>query len=75
MVPTGTPITSAALAAKFGASRSTVSIVLRGDAERRKILPVTVERVLRGRPQIYYVPNLMASPSAGSGARSCRWSS
>src|SRR5436309_8845505 len=53
-------ITAAMLAAKLGLSRSTVSIVLRGDAERRKISPATVERVLQAARKYNYVPNQIA---------------
>src|SRR5438874_10139247 len=53
-------ITAAMLAAKLGLSRSTVSIVLRGDAERRKISPETVARVLEAAQKYNYVPNLIA---------------
>jgi LacI family transcriptional regulator len=57
----GSPtITAAMLAAKLGLSRSTVSIVLRGDAERRKISPETVARVLEAAQKYNYVPNLIA---------------
>src|SRR4051812_47159552 len=53
-------VTAASLAEILGLSRSTVSIVLRGDAERRKISPATVERVLAAARKHNYVPNLIA---------------
>jgi len=56
----GGSVTSTQLAAKLGLSRSTVSIVLRGDAERRKIPRKTVDRVLRGAERYNYVPNQIA---------------
>jgi DNA-binding LacI/PurR family transcriptional regulator len=56
----GTRVTSTELAGKLGLSRATVSIVLRGDAERRKIPAKTVERVMRAAERYNYVPNQIA---------------
>lgn len=53
-------VTAAQLAEKLGLSRSTVSIVLRGDAERRKISTSTVKRVLEAAKKYNYVPNFLA---------------
>src|SRR5215218_3261542 len=58
--PTPSAVTAADLAEIVGLSRSTVSIVLRGDAERRKISPATVERVLAAARKYNYVPNQTA---------------
>src|SRR5262249_22324508 len=58
--PPGQPVTAAILAEILGLSRSTVSIVLRGDAQRRKISPQTVQRVLDAAKQYDSVPNLTA---------------
>ena len=54
------PITAEELARRLGISRATVSIVLRGDAVRRKISPATTRRVLEAARKHNYVPNLAA---------------
>ena len=54
------PVTSEKLAKKLGLSRATVSIVLRGDAERRKISDKTVQRVLKAARDYNYIPNQAA---------------
>ncbi len=54
------PVTAEALARILGVSRATVSIVLRGDAERRKISQATTQRVLDAAKQHHYVPNQAA---------------
>jgi len=54
------PVTSADVARHAGVSRATVSIVLRGLAEQRKILPETVRLVRATAERLGYVPNLMA---------------
>jgi LacI family transcriptional regulator len=51
------PITSSELAALIGVSRTTVSIVLRGDADRRMISAATVQKVLEGVQKYNYTPN------------------
>ena len=51
------PVTAEKLAQKLGLSRATVSIVLRGDAERRKISAATTERVLDAARRYNYIPN------------------
>ncbi|MBQ8081765.1 MAG: LacI family DNA-binding transcriptional regulator [Clostridia bacterium] len=51
-------IKEVALAA--GVSVSTASIVLRGEAEKRKILPQTAEKVMRAAQQLGYQPNVSA---------------
>jgi LacI family transcriptional regulator len=50
-------MTAADLASKLGVSRATVSYVLSGDGERRKISPKTIDRVLRMAAELKYVPN------------------
>lgn len=52
--------TAQTIAEHVGVSASTVSIVLRGDAERRKISKATTERVLSAARKFNYVPNHMA---------------
>ena len=54
------PVTSEMLAQKLGLSRATVSIVLRGDAERRKISAKTAQRVIEAARELNYVPNQAA---------------
>ncbi|MGN6507427.1 MAG: LacI family DNA-binding transcriptional regulator [Tepidisphaeraceae bacterium] len=54
------PVTAEKLAKKLGLSRATVSIVLRGDAERRKISGKTTQRVLDAAREFNYVPNQAA---------------
>lgn len=54
------PVTVASMAKHLGVSPSTVSIVLRGEAERRKIPPQTVEKVLVAARELNYVPNQWA---------------
>jgi LacI family transcriptional regulator len=51
------PITAEELAKRLGLSRATVSIVLRGEAARRKISTKTAERVLDAARKFNYVPN------------------
>jgi LacI family transcriptional regulator len=58
--PDSQPVTAATLARHLGLSPSTVSIVLRGQAERRKIAPQTAERVREAARRLNYVPNQMA---------------
>jgi LacI family transcriptional regulator len=53
-------ITAEELARRLGVSRATVSIVLRGDAVRRKISPATTRRVLDAAREHNYVPNQAA---------------
>ena len=53
-------ITAQQLATRLGLSRATVSIVLRGDAERRKISAKTTQAVLDAAKKHNYVPNLSA---------------
>jgi LacI family transcriptional regulator len=54
------PVTAVDIARKTGLSASTVSVVLRGLAEERKISPETAERVLRTARRLNYVPNQWA---------------
>ena len=54
------PVTAESLAKTLGLSRATVSIVLRGDAERRKISADTTRRVLEAARQHNYIPNQTA---------------
>ena len=54
------PVTAEKLAKKLGLSRATVSIVLRGDAVRRKISDQTTQRVLEAAREHNYVPNQAA---------------
>ena len=54
------PVTAEELAKKLGISRATVSIVLRGDAKRRKISVATTDRVLAAAAKHNYVPNQAA---------------
>ena len=54
------PVTAEALAKLLGVSRATVSIVLRGDAQRRKISHATTQRVLDAAKRHNYVPNQAA---------------
>lgn len=54
------PVTAEKLAKKLGLSRATVSIVLRGDAVRRKISPGTTRRVLDAAREHNYIPNQAA---------------
>ena len=54
------PVTAEKLAKKLGLSRATVSIVLRGDAVRRKISDQTTQRVLDAAREYNYVPNQAA---------------
>lgn len=54
------PATAQSIADHVGVSASTVSIVLRGDAERRKISKATTERVLDAARKFNYVPNHLA---------------
>lgn len=54
------PVTAEMLAKRLGLSRATVSIVLRGDAKRRKISEQTTKRVLDAAKELNYVPNLAA---------------
>ena len=51
------PVTAEELAKRLGLSRATVSIVLRGEAEKRKISAKTTERVLEAARKFNYVPN------------------
>ena len=53
-------VTAEELAQLLGVSRATVSIVLRGDAVRRKISQATTERVLAAAKLHNYVPNQAA---------------
>lgn len=53
-------VTAQSIADHLGVSASTVSIVLRGDATRRKISKATTERVLDAARKFNYVPNQMA---------------
>ena len=48
------------LAGILGLSRSTVSVVMRGDAEKFKIADHTVERILAAARKFHYVPNASA---------------
>jgi LacI family transcriptional regulator len=54
------PVTAEELANRLGLSRATVSIVLRGDASRRKISAKTTQRVLEAAKKFNYVPNQAA---------------
>ena len=54
------PMTSEGLARQLGLSRSTVSIVLRGEAKRRKISPQTTQRVMAAARAARYVPSQVA---------------
>ena len=54
------PVTAEELAQRLGLSRATVSIVLRGDAARRKISANTTQRVLDAAKKFNYVPNQAA---------------
>ena len=53
-------VTLKEIAQSLGVSPSTVSIVLKGDAERRKVAPATKERVLKAAEELGYQPNLEA---------------
>lgn len=55
-----TAVTALDVARSVGVSRSTVSMVLRGQAEKRKISPETAERVLAAAKKLKYVPNQLA---------------
>ncbi len=48
------------IAERLGLSRTTVCIVLRGEAEKRHISPVTARRVLDAARELNYVPNSWA---------------
>ena len=48
------------LAAHVGLSVSTVSVVLRGEAEQRKISPTTQEKIWRAAQELGYQPNISA---------------
>jgi LacI family transcriptional regulator len=54
------PVTAEELAKRLGLSRATVSIVLRGEAVRRKISAKTTERVLDAARKYNYMPNQAA---------------
>lgn len=54
------PVTSAMIAQKLGVSRATVSIVLNGHGEARKISPATIERVATTARELGYVPDRAA---------------
>jgi DNA-binding LacI/PurR family transcriptional regulator len=54
------PVTAVDIARKTGLSTSTVSVVLRGLAEQRKIPATTADRVLRVARELNYVPNQWA---------------
>lgn len=58
--PAAEPPTTVALARYLGISPSTVSIVLRGEAQRRKISARTVQRVREAARKFNYVPNQWA---------------
>ncbi len=51
------PVTAADIAREVGLSRTTVSMVLRGEAEMRNISPKTAQRVLETARRLNYVPN------------------
>ena len=54
------PVTAEELAKRLGLSRATVSIVLRGEAEQRKISIKTTQRVLDAARKYNYQPNQAA---------------
>ncbi|MEM7680484.1 MAG: LacI family DNA-binding transcriptional regulator [Planctomycetota bacterium] len=56
----GARTTLAGLARDLGLSQTTVSFVLNGQAEQRKIAPKTAERVLKAAADADYVPNGLA---------------
>lgn len=58
-------LTVAGLAKRLGLSRATVSFVLNGQAETRRIPPATVERVTKAARRLHYRPNLVAQQLAG----------
>lgn len=55
------PVTAMDIAERVGVSRTTVSMVLRGEAEKRSISPTTAERVLAAAKELNYIPNQWAS--------------
>lgn len=58
--PPPRPITSTELARKLGLSTTTVSFVLNGLAEEKKIAPKTAQRVLAAAEKHNYIPNPFA---------------
>lgn len=54
------PVTSAMIAQKLGVSRATVSIVLNGHGEARKISPTTIARVVTTARELGYAPDRAA---------------
>ncbi len=59
-VPPRRPMTSTELARKLGLSTTTVSFVLNGLAEEKKIAPETAKRVLAAAEKHNYIPNPFA---------------
>ncbi len=57
---TSQPVTLEEIARQAGVSRSTVSIVLRGQEKERKISKTTITRVRHAAKELNYVPNHMA---------------
>lgn len=51
------PVTGMQVAVAAGVSRATVSIVLNGQAEQRKLKPETVRRVLEAAGNLHYIPD------------------
>ncbi len=58
--PTGRVTTLSGLAKHLGLSPTTVSFVLNGQAEARKIAPETIKRILAAAEEVDYVPNALA---------------
>lgn len=54
------PVTSAMIAHKLGVSRATVSIVLNGQGEVRKLSPATIARVVAAARELGYAPDRAA---------------
>lgn len=51
------PVTGLQVAHAAQVSRATVSIVMNGQAEARKLKPETVQRVLKAANELHYVPD------------------
>ena len=56
-LPSNRPVTGMQVAVAAGVSRATVSIVMNGQAEQRKLKPETVQRVLEAAGNLRYIPD------------------
>jgi LacI family transcriptional regulator len=54
------PVTAAMIAQRLGVSRATVSIVLNGQGEARKLSPATIQRVAAAARELGYAPDRAA---------------